>query len=86
MKIKKFECILDDGQNVWKEYIPATSKKELLKNWGGNGEFVKIKEVPACLPSAEVVRSTLVDNGFEQAECDLVYRILCMYVEGTSGE
>jgi len=46
MTIKKFECIIDDGEHVWKEYIPATSKKELMNTWGGNGEFVKIKEFP----------------------------------------
>lgn len=84
MRIKKFECIIDDGQHVWKEYIPATSVPELKKVWGGNGEFVRIKEIPEYLPSAARVRETLEANGYGQAECDLVYRILHQYVEGTS--
>lgn len=84
MKIKKFECIIEDGENAWKEYIPATSKKELLKNWGGNGEFIRIKEIPEYLPSAAFVRDTLQKNGYGKAECDLVYRILHQYVQGTS--
>lgn len=84
MTIKKFECIIDDGKDVYKEYIAATSKKELLKKWGGAGEFVRIKEVPEVLPSAAFVRKTLEQNGYGKAECDLVYRILHQYVEGTS--
>lgn len=84
MRIKKFECVIEDGDNVYKEYIPATSKRELLKTWGGNGKFVRVKEIPEYLPSAAFVRKTLEQNGYGKAECDLVYRILYQYVEGTS--
>lgn len=83
MKIKKFECIIANGENVLVEYIPATSKRELMNTWGGNGEFVRIKEIPEYLPSALSVRKTLEKNGYGKAECDLVYRILYQYVEGT---
>ncbi|WP_124066247.1 hypothetical protein [Clostridium sp. E02] len=83
MKIKKFECIIDDGEHVWKEYIPATSKKKLMNTWRGNGDFIKIEEIPEYLPSALSVRETLEKSGYGKAECDLVYRILYQYVEGT---
>lgn len=86
MLIKKFECIIDDGHDVFKTYIPATSKSELMKKWGGNGEFVRIKEVPEYLPSAICVRTDLEKCGYGKAECELIYRILSEYVEGTEAD
>lgn len=74
---------MDDGEHVWKEYIPATSKKELKNQWKGNGEFVRIKEVPEILPSAIRVIEALEKDGFGKAECNLIYRLLYQYVDGT---
>lgn len=83
VSIKKFECIIDDGSNVFKEIIPAVNKKDLMARWGNNGDFVRVKEIPDFLPSAEAVRSVLKDGGLSEAECDFVYRVLVQYVEGT---
>lgn len=82
-KIKKFEVVIDDGDSVFKAYIPALSKKDLSVRWGGNGDIIRVKEVPEILPKADTVRQTLEDAGYGQAECDIVYRILSQYVEGT---
>lgn len=83
IKIKKYKCRLNDGKNVWDEYIPAISKKELLREWGGSVEFESIEEVPKCLPSAMMVRNSMEKTGFGKSECDLVYMILREYVTGT---
>lgn len=83
MKIKKYECIIDDGEHLYREYIPALNKKDLMARWGGNGDFVQIKEVPDYLPDAARVRDDLARMGYGKAEQDFVYRILSNYVEGT---
>lgn len=43
--MKLFECIVDDGSNVFKTTTPAQNKKELLSIYGGNGDFISIKDV-----------------------------------------
>lgn len=82
-KIHKYEVIFDDGENIYKEYIPALSEKDLCNQWGGNGDIVRIKEVPDYLPDAGRVRDDLAKLGYGKAEQDFIYRILYGYVEGT---
>ena len=43
--MKLYECIIDDGTNVFKTVTAAKSKKELLNVYGGNGTFEKIKDI-----------------------------------------
>lgn len=43
--MKLFECIIDDGTDVYKSLCTAKSKKELLDVYGGNGDFIKIKDI-----------------------------------------
>lgn len=82
-KLKKFEVILDDG-DVFKIYTVGESAKSVSKALEGNGEIVRIKEVPDILPSAAIVRDTLNNSGYGKAECDIVYRLLYQYLDGTS--
>lgn len=86
MKIKKFKCIIDNGDEIFREYIPATSKRQLMDTWCDMGDFIKIIEMPGYLPSAAAVRKTLSENGYGKAECDFVYRILSNFVEGTEAD
>ena len=83
LQIHKYEVIIDDGTNIYKEFIPATSEKELREVWGGNGEIIRIKEVPDYLPDASRVRDDLKSKGYGDAEVDFVYRILHQFVVGT---
>ena len=43
--MKLYECIVDDGKDVFKTLTAAKNKKELLSVYGGNGSFEKIKDV-----------------------------------------
>jgi hypothetical protein len=43
--MKLFNCIVDDGKNVFKTLTASKSKKDLLNVYGGNGEFIKIQDV-----------------------------------------
>ncbi|MDE7298355.1 MAG: hypothetical protein K2N94_05940 [Lachnospiraceae bacterium] len=42
--MKLFECIIDDGEIVFKTNIAAKSKREMLDKWGGNGNFEKVTD------------------------------------------
>jgi len=82
-KLNKYEVILDDGSNVYKIHTVAESKKAAAKYCEGNGEIVRIKEVPEILPDASRVREDLKRMGYGDAECDIVYRTLYMFLNGT---
>ena len=43
--MKLFECIIDDGADVFKTLIAAKNKKAMLEKYGWNGNFEKIKDV-----------------------------------------
>lgn len=40
--MKLYECIVDDGKDVFKTLTASKSKKELLSVYGGNGSFEKL--------------------------------------------
>lgn len=82
-KLHKYEIILDDGHDVFKVHTVAESVKAAKAWCEGNGEVVRIKEIPEYLPHAAFVRETLARNGYGEAECDIIYRLLYMYLEGT---
>lgn len=85
-KLHKYEAIIDDGQNVYKVHTVAENKKGVESFCAGNGEIIRIKEIPEYLPSAARVREDLRRCGYGEAECDLVYRLLYQFVEGTEAE
>ena len=85
-KLHKYEAILDDGYNCFKVYTVAENKKSVEAFCAGNGEVIRIKEIPEYLPSAARVRDDLERMGYGKAECDLIYRLLYQFVEGTEAE
>lgn len=67
--MKVFECIIDDGQSIFKSVIPATNRRTLISEWSGNGEFVKIKEVTQDFPiSIDKVIEALEYANFGETE------------------
>lgn len=74
--MKLYEMIVDDGQNVFKAVRPAKDVKELKYIYGGNGEFVRIKDVTKDYPiDTEYLRRVLrgKENGhFGEAETDII--------------
>lgn len=74
---KIYECIIDDGTALYKEYIPSPSKSALLNQWGGNGEFIRIKDVTKDFPIGEAcLTEALQQYGFGQIEQDIIRRAL----------
>lgn len=75
--MKLYECIVDDGQSVFKTVTAAKNKKELLNVYGGNGKFEKIKDVTNEYPIDEnKLDNTLRTAGYGQAEINLLTALL----------
>lgn len=75
--MKLFECIVDDGTQVFKTVTAAKNKKELLNIYGGNGTFEKITDVTKCYPIDEnKLDNTLRSAGYGQAEINLLTALL----------
>lgn len=75
--MKVYECIIDDGMNVFKATTVSKDKSTMLKEYGGNGEFVKIKDVTKDYKiNIDDVRSALTIDNFGKTEIDLIIRIL----------
>ena len=76
--MKLYECIIDDGTNIFKTAVAAKNKKELLKIYGGNGTFEKITDITQLTDSigVEWLRDTLVRNGYGNNETTLICALL----------
>ena len=75
--MKLFECIVDDGTQVFKTVTAAKNKKELLNVYGGNGSFEKITDVTNDYPIDEnKLDNTLRSAGYSQAEINLLTALL----------
>lgn len=71
--MKLFECIVDDGKDVFKTITAAKNKKELLSVYGGNGVFEKITDVTNDYPiDVDKLSNDLLRFGWGQAEINLI--------------
>lgn len=86
--MKLFECIIDDGKKVYKNLCTAKSKKELLNVYGGNGDFIKIKDITNEYfdeTSAEELRNDLIKAGWGKGETKLIVALLEEHIEKKRG-
>lgn len=75
--MKLYECIVDDGKQVFKTVTAAKNKKELLNIYGGNGTFEKITDVTSDYPIDEnKLDNALRSAGYGQAEINLLTALL----------
>lgn len=86
--MKLFECIIDDEINVYKSLCTAKNKKELLDVYGGNGDFIKIKDITNEYfdeTSAEKLRNDLIKAGWGEGETRLIVALLEEHIEKKRG-
>lgn len=86
--MKLFECIIDDGTDVYKSLCTAKSKKELLNVYGGNGDFIKIKDITDEYfdeTSADELRNDLIKAGWGTGETKLIVALLEEHIEKKRG-
>lgn len=77
--MKVYNCIIEDKttNNMSREIIPAKNKKALMDEWGGNGEFIQIKDETSEWPiNTDCVIETLRNAGFGLAEQRIIRAIL----------
>lgn len=86
--MKLFECIIDDGTDVYKSLCTAKNKKELLNVYGGNGDFIKIKDITNEYfdeTSAEELRNDLIKAGWGEGETRLIVALIEEHIEKKRG-
>lgn len=76
--MKLFECIVDDGERVFKTTIASKNKKELLSVYGGNGAFEKITDVTKVhnTISVDMLTDTLRKAQYGEGEIALITALL----------
>lgn len=82
--MKLFECVIDDGRDVFKTLVTAKSRKELISVYGGNGSFVKIKDVTEEYfneTSSEKLKGDLVRTGWGEGEIKLIVALLEEHIQ-----
>lgn len=80
VKMKAYEMIIDGGEQVFKCVRPAKDIKQLKYIYGGNGEFVRIKDVTNDYPiDVDYLRDVLTGkhNGhFGEVETDIICSVI----------
>ena len=79
-KLNVYTVYLDDGENCFKEIVPAESKKDACEYCKGNGEIISVKNNSEIgeLDTIDLgcLVFTLINNGWGQTEIDLITRTL----------
>lgn len=82
--MKLFECIIDDGKDVFKTLTASKNKKELLSVYGGNGSFEKITDVTneyLILESVDKLRGDLQRTGWGKGEIEIICALVEEHIE-----
>ena len=82
--MKLYECIVDDGKDVFKTLTASKSKKELLSVYGGNGSFEKITDVTKDYftnESPDKLTSDLQKCGWGKGEVELIRALLEEHID-----
>lgn len=83
-RMKLFECIVDDGRVVFKSMLAAEDEETLLEIYGGNGEFVRIKDVTddyLTEGSPHLLAENLRTIGWGEAEIALIVALLRRHID-----
>lgn len=86
--MKLYECIIDDGQDVFKTLVTARNKRELVSVYGGNGTFVKIVDVTEEYfneTSVEKLKGDLTRTGWGEGEIKLISALLEEHIQKKQG-
>lgn len=77
--MKIFRCIIDDGKDVFKTYLAAKNKKDLLAKNAGNGNFEKITDETGeyfTPESPQLLREHLTAMHWGAPETELICALL----------
>lgn len=75
--LRKYVVYLDDGELVYKLYVPAINEEAAKKYCEGNGDIVAVKDVTEEFKiTSEHVFNALKNYGFGEMEMGLILRTL----------
>ena len=75
--LRKYVVYLDDGEFIYKLYVPAINEEAAKTYCEGNGDIVAVKDVTEEFPIlADCVAAALKNYGFGETEMDLILRTL----------
>lgn len=75
--MKIFKCAMDDGYGISESIIVSKNKKTMLKEYGGNGEFLKITDVTNDYKiDMEYLERNLMIADFGRIERTLILELL----------
>ena len=77
--MKLYECIIDDGTNVFKTVTAAKNKKELLNVYGGNGTLDITKDTQHM--GVDYLRESLRTTGWGEKEITLLTALLQQHLD-----
>ncbi len=82
--MKLFNCIIDDGQIVFKTLVAAKDQKELLAVYGGNKTFEKIQDVTADYLTERTVEkldTDLLRMGWGEGERKFICALIQQHID-----
>ena len=77
--MRLFKCIIDDGCDIFKTFVPARNKNELLKVYGGNGDFIIIEDVTNLFINNNIINAIEADlqkAGWDEIQIRFIKAIL----------
>lgn len=78
--MKAYEMIIEDREHVFKCVRPAENVKQLKTIYGGNGDFVRIKDVTEQYPiDVDIIRNVLQGRRagtFGEIETDIICSLI----------
>ena len=77
--MRLFRCIVDDGCDIFKTFVPARNKNELLKVYGGNGDFIIIEDVTNLFINNNIINAIEADlqkAGWDEIQIRFIKAIL----------
>lgn len=85
--MKAYEMIIEDREHVFKCVRPAKDVKQLKEIYGGNGEFVRIKDVTEQFPiDVDIIRKVLQGQRtgtFGEVETDIICALVQRLYDNT---
>ena len=77
--MRLFKCIVDDGCDVFKTFVPARNKNELLKVYSDEGDFMSVEDVTNLFLNNNIINNIEADlqkAGWDEIQIRFIIAIL----------
>ena len=77
--MRLFKCIIDDGCDIFKTFVPAKNKAELLEVYWVNGDFISAEDVTNLFLNNNIINTIEADlqkAGWDEIQIRFIIAIL----------